>query len=150
MSPTDETYTDLIYAIEEAIPFNRVLGIRLDEVSDEQVTLSLAMRPELIGNFGDQRLHGGVISSAIDVVGGMAAMVAVLGRRSSSEDALAGFAKLGTIDLRVDYLRPGIGERFICHGHVIRAGGRVAVVRMEFENSDGMEIAVGTGTYVLG
>jgi uncharacterized protein (TIGR00369 family) len=150
MSSIIESYKDLIYTIEQSIPFNRLLGIHLEEVSEEVVTLSFEMRPDLVGNFGDSRLHGGVISSAVDVVGGMAALVAVLGRLADTEGALDGFRKLGTIDLRVDYLRPGIGKRFLCHGRVIRAGGRVAVVRMEFLNDEGLEIAVGTATYIVG
>ncbi|VAW02941.1 Uncharacterized protein YigI [hydrothermal vent metagenome] len=150
MSSIIESYKDLIYTIEQAIPFNRVLGIHLEEVTEENVTLSFEMRPDLVGNFGDSRLHGGVISAAIDVVGGMAALVAVLGRIADHEGALAGFRKLGTIDLRVDYLRPGVGKKFFCHGHVIRAGGRVAVVRMEFVNDEDLEIAVGTATYIVG
>ncbi|HDL42155.1 MAG TPA: thioesterase family protein, partial [Actinobacteria bacterium] len=104
MASIIESYKDLIYTIEQAIPFNRVLGIHLEEVSEDIVTLSFEMRPDLVGNFGDSRLHGGVISAAIDVVGGMAALVAVLGRAAESDGALDGFRKLGTIDLRVDYL----------------------------------------------
>ena len=32
------------------------------------------------------------------------------------------FSKLGTIDLRIDYLRPGIGERFELRAEVMRLG----------------------------
>ena len=60
------------------------------------------------------------------------------------------FARLGTIDLRVDYLRPGRGTEFIATAHIIRAGSKVAVARMELHNEEGTHIAFGTGTYLVG
>jgi uncharacterized protein (TIGR00369 family) len=60
------------------------------------------------------------------------------------------FSRLGTIDMRVDYLRPGIGEWFDASGTVIRTGKRVAVTRMEMRDDQDRLIAVGTGTYIIG
>ncbi len=59
------------------------------------------------------------------------------------------FAKIGTIDMRIDYLRPGIGDHFIATGYVLRTGNKVAVTRMELHNDAGQLIAVGTGAYVV-
>jgi uncharacterized protein (TIGR00369 family) len=59
------------------------------------------------------------------------------------------FAKIGTIDLRVDYLRPGLGKHFIATGYVLRTGSKVAVTRMELHNDSAQLIAVGTGAYVV-
>jgi uncharacterized protein (TIGR00369 family) len=52
--------------------------------------------------------------------------------------------------MRVDYLRPGIGEWFDASGTVIRTGKRVAVTRMEMRDDQDRLIAVGTGTYIIG
>ena len=41
------------------------------------------------------------------------------------------FPSIGTIDLRVDYLRPGRGNYFIATGRVVRLGNRVAVAHTE-------------------
>ncbi|WYB25258.1 thioesterase family protein [Gallaecimonas sp. GXIMD1310] len=60
------------------------------------------------------------------------------------------FGRMGTIDMRVDYLRPGRGERFVATAEVIRAGNKVAVTRMELHNEKGDHIAFGTGTYLVG
>ena len=46
------------------------------------------------------------------------------------------FAKLGTIDLWVDYSRPGMGEWFELRAEVMRLGSRVASTRMEFLGAD--------------
>jgi uncharacterized protein (TIGR00369 family) len=58
--------------------------------------------------------------------------------------------RLGTIDLRVDYLRPGYGTEFVASATVMRAGRTVAVTRMELHNEKDVLIAVGTGSYVVG
>jgi uncharacterized protein (TIGR00369 family) len=58
--------------------------------------------------------------------------------------------KIGTIDLRIDYLRPGKGNYFVATGAIMRAGRRVSVTRMELYNDQNVLIAVGTGTYIVG
>jgi uncharacterized protein (TIGR00369 family) len=63
---------------------------------------------------------------------------------------MARLSRLGTIDLRIDYLRPGRGQRFTAQAVPLRAGNKVAVVRSELHNEDGVLVAVGTGTYLCG
>jgi len=58
-------------------------------------------------------------------------------------------AKVNTIDLRVDYLRPGIGSNFEVKGRLLRTGNKVAVARMELLNDEQNLIAVGTGSYLI-
>jgi len=136
----------------ERIPFNRELGIELDEVSAERVVMHLPMQPQLVGNFVHGILHGGVIASLLDVVGGAMAMVGAFDRHrhlDESERAIR-LARLGTIDLRIDYLRPGRGQRFSATATLLRSGNKIAVVRSELHNEAGVLIAVGTGTYLCG
>jgi acyl-coenzyme A thioesterase PaaI-like protein len=59
------------------------------------------------------------------------------------------FSKLGTIDLRVDYLRPAIGEYFELHAEVLRLGSRVASTRMTFLGADGRLLSTGAGAYIV-
>jgi uncharacterized protein (TIGR00369 family) len=59
-------------------------------------------------------------------------------------------ARMGTIDLRVDYLRPGRGEHFIASASVLRSGNKVAVARVELHNHGGLHIASATATYLVG
>ncbi len=89
---------------EDKIAFNRVLGLQITQIVPERVTARIAMKPELIGHFGHQRIHGGVISAGLDATGGLAVMAAI-GARHMDEpplQRLQRFGKLGTIDLRVD------------------------------------------------
>ncbi len=135
---------------EERIPFNQVLGLRLGEVGPDCARLSFDMRPELIGNFIRGSLHGGLISAVLDTVGGLVAFVSHLDRLESKEDGLARLANIGTIDIRVDYLRSGVGRSFVATGHALRTGNKVVVTRMELHNDADLLIAVGTGTYLVG
>lgn len=147
-SQRTEEFESLAREVEARIPFDRVLGIHLTELTAESARITFEMREELIGNFERETLHGGVISSVLDVVGGMATLMA--GTHDPESDITHRFRVLGTIDLRVDYLRPGSGERFEATGTVLRGGRKVAVTRMELRNESDDLIAVGTGTYIVG
>lgn len=143
----------LVEVAENLIPFNRILGVRDCRIDDEGVVrIRIDRRDELIGNFARGFLHGGVVSATLDVVGGIAAMMAVVGRDlpETREEAGRIFSKVSTIDMRIDFLRPGVGEWFDASATVLRTGSRVAVTRMEFHNDEGTLVAVGTGTYMVG
>jgi uncharacterized protein (TIGR00369 family) len=137
--------------IVEKIPFNKVLGLTVEALNLEHPSVRLTMREDLIGNFLRRSLHGGVISSTLDFMGGLLAFLSVLKTmQGQSVQAMAErFAKIGTIDLRIDYLRPGVGQHFIATGFVLRTGKKVAVTRMELHNDEHQLIAVGTGAYVV-
>ena len=156
MSHTPFVLTDELRAAVasffERIPFNRLLGIELDELSAERVTMHLPMKPELIGNFVQGILHGGVISTLLDVCGGAMALIGAFDKHQhlSSQERMTRLSKLGTLDLRVDYLRPGRGQRFTATAVLLRSGTKVAVVRSELHSEDGTLVAVGTGTYLTG
>ena len=153
MSPAlDPELTELIRkTFEEWIPFNKVLGLSIKDVTSERTTATLEMKPDLIGNPVKGILHGGVISATLDAVGGIAALAAVFGREDLDMPAkAAALQRLGTIDMRVDYLRPGAGQRFEATAYAMRTGNTVAVTRMEFHGDDGALLAVGTGTYIIG
>ncbi|MGY5451236.1 thioesterase family protein [Agarivorans sp. MS3-6] len=134
------------------MPFNQLLGIELVEYSATGVTLKLAMAPKLIGNPIHGILHGGVTATILDVAGGMTAAAAAVQRLEnlSSKELSVRMSKTGTIDLRIDYLRPGVGELFYASAEVIRSGNKVTVTRMELHNQEGTHIAFGTGTYLVG
>ena len=136
---------------EEKIVFNRVLGLKITSILPTGVTARLPMRPELIGHYAHHRIHGGAISAALDALGGLAVMAAIAARHMDESPAqrLHRFAKLGTIDLRVDYLRPGIGEAFELSAEVLRLGSRVASTRMAFCGADGKLLSTGAAAYIV-
>ena len=146
-----EFITGLKAIFEEKIVFNQVLGLKITSLAPALVTGRIDMRPELVGHFSFNRIHGGVISAGLDAMGGLAAMAAI-GARHMDESPLQRlhrFSKLGTIDLRIDYLRPGISEYFELRAEVLRLGSRVASTRMEFRAADGKLLSTGAGAYIV-
>ncbi|MCM2678266.1 thioesterase family protein [Echinimonas agarilytica] len=134
------------------MPFDKVIGLRVERCEPEGATLSFDAKPELIGNPIHQILHGGVISTALDVAGAAVTFAAALNRMPEmpKQEMYDRLGRMSTIDLRIDYLRPGRGQVFTATSHIIRAGSKVAVARMELHNEDGTHIAFGTGTYMVG
>lgn len=152
-SPLEPEFVEGIKAIfEEKITFNQVLGLKVVSVEPLKSRAQILMRPELVGHYAYQRVHGGVISAGLDAMAGFAVMAAIGAhhREEAPAQRLARFAKLGTIDLRVDYLRPGIGSHFTLQAEVLRLGSRVASTRMEFLGPDGTTlVATGAATYIV-
>ncbi len=136
---------------EHKISFNELIGFKIDRFAPEPVCISFDMRPELVGHYLYGRLHGGVISSVLDVVGGLAVMVGIANFHASesSDEIMARFSQLATLDMRVDYLRQGIGNAFSAEASVVRLGGRVAVCSMKLHNEEGTLISTGNATYMV-
>ncbi len=134
------------------MPFNRLLGLKIQLLSQDKVEIRLPWDDKLMGNPIHKILHGGVTAAMLDTVGGiMAVLYAVKDIEHLSLPELESqLPMIGTIDMRVDYLRPGKGKEFIASAEVIRKGKRVAVCRMELHNEEGTHIAFGTGTYMIG
>jgi uncharacterized protein (TIGR00369 family) len=147
----DEFVAGLRSIFEDRILFNRVLGLKIAELRPDGVVGGIEMRPELVGHFSFNRLHGGVISAGLDAMGGLAVMAAIGARHMDEPPAqrLHRFGKLGTIDLRIDYLRPAIGDHFELRAEVLRLGSRVASTRMEFLGADGRLLSTGAGAYII-
>ena len=136
---------------EKKILFNQVLGLKITSLKPERVIGHIDMKQDLVGHYTYNRIHGGVISAGLDAMAGLAVMAAI-GARHMDEpplQRLQRFSKLGTIDLRVDYLRPAISERFELCAEVLRLGSRVASTRMEFYDADGKLLSTGAGAYMI-
>jgi uncharacterized protein (TIGR00369 family) len=141
----------LVELFEHRISFNEVLGLKITSVQPGDVRARITMRPELVGHYSHGRLHGGVISATLDALGGLALMVAI-GQRFPHDNALQvmqRFGKMGTIDLRVDYLRPGLGPHFDASAEVLRLGGRIGNTQMRLLNDQGTLVATGAAAYVV-
>lgn len=155
LDPDQRVLTDdMVRTINEAadgVAFSRVLGIEIAEISADCVRLCFPMRDGLIGNPARRVLHGGVIAAVLDTVGGFAGLLGIL-QQLEAVPSDAGPRRspwLSTIDLRTDYLRPGVGEWFEARGFALRVGSSVAVTRMELFDAEGLLLAVGTGTYLV-
>ena len=143
--------TALRDVFEQRISFNKVLGFRIESFDPLEPRVRFDMRPELVGHYLYGRLHGGVISAVLDATAGFALMCALADkhRDEPAEQIIHRFLRLGTIDLRVDYLRQGIGERFHASARITRLGGRIGSAQMTLVNEAGALIATAAASYVI-
>lgn len=149
---SEKTFDVVREIFTEKVAFNKILGVEIASMSFEAVAVRIANRPELVGNFVHQSLHGGVVSATLDLTGGLMAYLSVLKAMEGKtrEEKSERLANVGTINLYVDYLRPGLGRHFIASGSILRAGRKITVARMELHNDENDHIASGTGTYSVG
>lgn len=141
----------LVELFEQKISFNQVLGLKVDAVQPGDVRAHFAMRPELVGHYTYGRLHGGVISAVLDAMGGLALMVGIAARHPHDNplQVMQRFVKMGTIDLRVDFLRQGLGQYFVATAEPTRLGSRIGSTQMRLVNDEGTLIATGAAAYVV-
>ncbi len=127
--------------IEDLVPFNNFLGVRLASVDRAAGRLGtrLVLRPEFMGNALRDMPHGGVVSALIDATAGAAAALSL--------DDLSLADRVATIDMRVDYLRAARGVSLHAEAEVMRTGRRVIVVRTVVRDDDGELIALGSNAF---
>ena len=89
--------------------------------------------------------------AALDAMGGCALMVEIANRQphENTEQVMHRFLKIGTIDLRVDFLRQGMGQHFVASAEVTRLGGRVGSTQMRLVNDSGELIATAAAAYIV-
>ena len=132
-------------------PFHELMGMTIEPTDDDSVCLKFPMRDDLCGHPGLGILYGGVVACMIDIIGG--AIVSWHRIKDVQdrpvEEQIKRMSAIRTVDLRVDYLRPGRGKEFTVTGSILRDGKKVVVIRMDLANEEGELIAAGTGTYMV-
>ncbi|WP_034603166.1 hotdog fold thioesterase [Desulfovibrio frigidus] len=124
-------------AIEEGIPFDKFLGLKVEQIEHGFAKLRLPFREEFIGDPRRPALHGGVISMLIDTCGGSAVWAS-----GNVEDRVA------TIDMRVDYLRPAGPEDLLAEARVKLLGNRVGNASIIVYSASDPELIVAEGRAV--
>lgn len=130
----------IVHFMEEGIPFNHYLGLKVHDLAFGECVLRLPWRKDFVGDAQRPALHGGVTSALLDVAGGCACFTMIELPQT----------RLSTVDLRVDYLLPGPAADLFVTAHVIRMGNRVATTTMELRTgspTDEAIIALGRGVY---
>ena len=123
-------------ALFAASPFMSTLKLEVLRIDNDagEVEIRMPMHAGLERRPGTKQFHGGPIASLIDVTGDFAIGAMVGGG-------------VPTINLRIDYLKPAVGEALIAKARVRRAGKTVAVVDIDVSDEKGGLVAIGRGTY---
>jgi len=136
-------------ALAQSVPYNRLLGARFEGMGDE-LTGVLPYKPALIGNPVLPALHGGVTGSFLEITALMQlAWELVLTRME--EAAVPPFPPMPkTIDITIDYLRPGLPRDTFARATVQKAGRRVANLHVEaWQDSRLRPIAMLRGNFLM-
>lgn len=116
------------------MPFNHHLGLKVTRMYKDGLTLECELRPELQNGHGT--LHGGVTATLVDAAIGMGII------------ALAGGRPAGTVELKVNFLRPGVEGKFRCRSRILKAGKTLAFGEAVVRDHQGHVLATGTATYI--
>lgn len=122
------------------IPHQRAIGFTLVEMGADFAVGRIPYRGALVGNPATGVVHGGIVTTLLDTVGGMAA----LARQGE-------FLVMATLDLRIDYLRPSTpGEDIAARVECYKLTRNVAFTRgFAFNGDPGDPLASMSATYML-
>ena len=117
-------------------PFISTLGLKVTGLDYEaqELTVEMALKPEFERRAGSKQFHGGPIASFIDTIGDFAIGMMLGGG-------------VPTINIRIDYLKPAVGDALSGIARVRRHGRTVAVVDIDVMDAKGSLVAMGRGTY---
>jgi len=124
----------------ESLPHFRELGITLVELTRGSCTARLDAATRLSGNPETGALHGGVITTLLDSVGGAAAFASI--RQGQT---------VATLDLRIDYLRASEpGRAIFGRAECYRLSRSVAFVRGTAYCEEAEPLAQCAATFMIG
>lgn len=118
-------------------PFQRWLGLKVENTGDGLIEIGLDWRGELVSNPATSSMHGGILASLIDLGG----LYAVLTTKSIA---------VATVDLRVDYHRPVSAGRIRAVSRVLRKGSKVSSAETTIINGEDKLVASGRSVYLMG
>ncbi|MGB0661044.1 MAG: PaaI family thioesterase [Mangrovicoccus sp.] len=144
---------EALQILVQRLPYVTYLGIRFDRRGDE-LTSVLQFRPDLIGNPNLPAIHGGVTAAFLEVAAQIElqwqAMWQILEAETGAVEALPLPRMPKTIDLTVDYLRPGLPRDAYARALVNRSGRRYASVHIEgWQDNRSRLFAQATGHFLM-
>ena len=120
----------------ERIHYLRLLGLEFVSATRGEALFALEHREELTRHEG--LMHGGAIASLMDSASAFAVLT-LLGPGQTTV----------TVDLTIHFLRPVLGGRVEARARVLRAGRRIATLRIDVTDQSGKLTATATTTYAI-
>lgn len=129
-----------VRAMMQWTPQARALGLEIVDLRGASVVGRAPYKADLVGDPETGVIAGGVITTFLDQLCGMAAVLAM---KTPSTVA--------TIDLRIDYMRPATPHRdVLAEAHCYKIGRSVAFVRaVAYEDTPDNPIAHATSTFMV-
>jgi uncharacterized protein (TIGR00369 family) len=118
------------------VPFNALLGIRLERLHRDGATVGCTLRDDLRNGTGVA--HGGVAAALADVAVAVAILRRVKGKRP-----------ITTVELKVNYLEPVMKGRIFARSRLLRVGSTLAVGSVELTDSKARLVGTAIVTYLF-
>lgn len=127
---------DALQELLDGSPFTKFLGVQVTEADADEglVVLQMQSRLEIQRMDGSPQIHGGPLAALIDTAGDLAVAQSVGGA-------------VPTIDMKVDYLRPVMGDYVIARAQARRVGRTVGVADVEILDAEDRLCAIGRAVY---
>lgn len=124
----------------EELPHARALGLELVFADWYEAELRQPYRKELVGYPETGVIHGGVVTTLLDNVSGIAATC-----------SLHEFRLLATLDLRIDYMKPAEPEKALNgYAHCYKVTENVAFVRgIAYQGDRSNPVATSSASFML-
>lgn len=137
---SDTFLTTILPQLASGAAHTHALGFTFEGLHDDAPRIRVPWRPEWVGDPETGVLAGGVVTTLLDHVGGLAVWVAM--------DA---FRPVATLDLRVDYMRAAEpGRDLLAQAKCFRLSPTVAFVRgWAFEDDPSNPVAAAQAAYVI-
>lgn len=118
--PADADYERVVRDSFSRQGFMLTLGARLAVVEPGSVTIAVPFAPSVAQQKGF--FHGAVLGGIADSAGGYAALT-----------LMPGGSEVVSVEYKINFLRPAVGEVLRARGQVVRAGRSVTVCQVEIE-----------------
>jgi uncharacterized protein (TIGR00369 family) len=137
---TDQFLTTLLPQLASGAAHTHALGFKYEGLDGDRVRLRLPYRQDLVGDPVTGVLAGGLVTTLLDHVGGLAVWV-----------GLKTYQPIATLDLRVDYMRAAIpGRDLIAEARCYRLTRSIGFVRAwAFEDDPADPVAAAQSAYVI-
>ncbi|MBD3110458.1 PaaI family thioesterase [Bacillus sp. AGMB 02131] len=137
MDATKQSYYQYLKELFLNAPFSETLNIIGTEAEPGQATLYMEIKPDKHMNT-NQTLHGGVTASLLDTASGM-----------SVRTLLDETETIATVNLSINFLKPGFSGKLTAKGHVKSKGKKMATVEAEVFDENNNLLANSIGTFVI-
>ena len=137
---TDTFLTALLPQLASGAAHTHALGFAYEGLDGDRVRIRVPYRNDLVGDPETGVLAGGLVTTLLDHVGGLAVWV-----------ALKTYQPIATLDLRVDYMRAAIpGRDLIAEARCYRLTRTLGFVRAwAFEDDPTDPVAAAQSAYVI-
>lgn len=137
---TDQFLTTLLPQLASGAAHTHALGFAYEGLDGDRVRLRLPYRQDLVGDPETGVLAGGLVTTLLDHVGGLAVWV-----------GLKTYQPIATLDLRVDYMRAAIpGRDLLAEARCYRLTRSIGFVRAwAFEDDPADPVAAAQAAYVI-